>query len=78
MIEVEDLVVRYPYESLDPRFTVRDTLEEPMRIHRLGGSGRKRRGHAAASRSSCRVEDPLLHQAKDARAADHRAACLFV
>ncbi len=32
------IIYQDPYESLDPRFTVRDTIEEPMRIHRIGGS----------------------------------------
>jgi peptide/nickel transport system ATP-binding protein len=31
-----------PYESLDPRLTVRGTIEEPLLIHRLGGSKRER------------------------------------
>ncbi len=30
------------YESLDPRLTVRGTIEEPLLIHRLGGSKRER------------------------------------
>jgi peptide/nickel transport system ATP-binding protein len=36
------LVYQDPYESLDPRFRVRKTVEEPMVIHRLGGSKRER------------------------------------
>ena len=36
------LVYQDPYESLDPRFRVRKTVEEPMVIHRLGGSKRGR------------------------------------
>lgn len=31
-----------PYESLDVRFTVADTLEEPLLIHRVGGSRAER------------------------------------
>lgn len=31
-----------PYESLDVRFTVADTLEEPLLIHRVGGNRRER------------------------------------
>ena len=31
-----------PYESLDVRFTVADTLEEPLLIHRRGGDRRQR------------------------------------
>lgn len=32
------LIYQDPYESLDPRFRVRDTVEEPLIIHRAGGS----------------------------------------
>jgi oligopeptide/dipeptide ABC transporter ATP-binding protein len=37
------MIYQDPYESLDPRFTVQDAVEEPMLIHGLGGSrtGRK-------------------------------------
>ena len=43
-----------PYESLDPRFRVRQTIEEPMLIHhvggdRAGGSSRWRRRSPAWS-----------------------------
>jgi len=31
-----------PYESLDVRFTVADTIEEPLLIHRVGGSRAER------------------------------------
>ncbi|MEI7759896.1 MAG: ABC transporter ATP-binding protein [Thermoleophilia bacterium] len=29
------IIYQDPYESLDPRFTVRDTIEEPIRVHSL-------------------------------------------
>src|SRR3954465_5977448 len=29
------IIYQDPYESLDPRFTVRDTIEEPIRVHGL-------------------------------------------
>ncbi|HEY2552066.1 MAG TPA: ABC transporter ATP-binding protein [Streptosporangiaceae bacterium] len=32
-----------PYESLDPRFRVRQIVEEPLLVHGLGGSRRERR-----------------------------------
>jgi oligopeptide/dipeptide ABC transporter ATP-binding protein len=32
------MIYQDPYESLDPRFTVRDTVEEPLAVHRIGGS----------------------------------------
>lgn len=37
------IVFQDPYESLDPRFTVEDTLLEPLLVHRLGTSGTDRR-----------------------------------
>ncbi len=37
------LVFQDPYESLNPRFTVAQTVEEPLVIHRLGGATERRR-----------------------------------
>jgi oligopeptide/dipeptide ABC transporter ATP-binding protein len=36
------LIFQDPYESLDPRFRVRATVEEPLLIHGEGGSGEER------------------------------------
>jgi peptide/nickel transport system ATP-binding protein len=36
------MIYQDPYESLDPRFTVRQTLEEPLLVHRIGGSRQAR------------------------------------
>jgi oligopeptide/dipeptide ABC transporter ATP-binding protein len=36
------IVYQDPYESLDPRLTVRKTVEEPLVIHRTGGSRAER------------------------------------
>jgi len=36
------VVYQDPYESLDPRFRVRGVVEEPLLIHRLGGSKSER------------------------------------
>jgi peptide/nickel transport system ATP-binding protein len=36
------MIYQDPYESLDPRFTVRDTVEEPLLVHGIGGSKRDR------------------------------------
>ncbi len=32
------MIYQDPYESLDPRFTVRDTIEEPMLVHKMAGT----------------------------------------
>ena len=46
------VVYQDPYESLDPRFRVRGVVEEPLLIHRLGGSKKERaeRVHEAMRR----------------------------
>ena len=46
------IVYQDPYESLDPRLTVRAAVEEPLRIHRVGGSKAERadRVHDALER----------------------------
>jgi peptide/nickel transport system ATP-binding protein len=36
------IIYQDPYESLDPRLTVRSTVEEPLLIHRAAGSKRER------------------------------------
>lgn len=37
------IIYQDPYESLDPRFRVRDAVEEPLIIHGIGGSKEERR-----------------------------------
>lgn len=37
------IIYQDPYESLDPRFRVRDAVEEPLIIHSIGGSKDERR-----------------------------------
>jgi peptide/nickel transport system ATP-binding protein len=41
------IVFQDPYEALDPRHRVRDLVAEPLRVHRVGGSGDGRRGRVA-------------------------------
>jgi peptide/nickel transport system ATP-binding protein len=36
------IIYQDPYESLDPRYRVRDTVAEPLLIHRIGSSGKER------------------------------------
>ncbi len=44
------LIFQDPYESLDPRFRVRDTVEEPLRVHGVAGGADER---------SARIRDAL-------------------
>jgi peptide/nickel transport system ATP-binding protein len=37
------MVYQDPYESLDPRFRIRETIEEPLLVHRVGGTAIERR-----------------------------------
>jgi oligopeptide/dipeptide ABC transporter ATP-binding protein len=43
------MIYQDPYESLDPRFRVRQTVEEPMLVHGIGGSRAERRPLIAAA-----------------------------
>ena len=36
------MIYQDPYESLDPRFTVRDAVEEPLVVHGIAGSRQER------------------------------------
>jgi oligopeptide/dipeptide ABC transporter ATP-binding protein len=40
------MIYQDPYESLDPRFRVRATMEEPMQVHGIGSSRAERRALA--------------------------------
>jgi peptide/nickel transport system ATP-binding protein len=42
------MIYQDPYESLDERFRVRQTLEEPLRIHGIGDAASRRRAAAEA------------------------------
>ena len=46
------IIYQDPYESLDPRFPVRDTVEEPLLIHGVGRLAGRARGSWCARRSS--------------------------
>src|SRR5262249_32688786 len=43
------LIFQDPYESLDPRFRVGAIVEEPLLIHRSGGSRKERRSHVVTA-----------------------------
>jgi peptide/nickel transport system ATP-binding protein len=40
------MIYQDPYESLDPRFRVRESVEEPMLVHGIGGSRAEREAQA--------------------------------
>ena len=40
------MIYQDPYESLDPRFRVRESVEEPMLVHGIGGSRAEREAKA--------------------------------
>src|SRR5439155_3515789 len=50
-----------PYESLDPRFRVRQTIEEPMLIHRVGGSKGDREGRVREALVRAGMTPPDLY-----------------
>lgn len=47
-----------PYEALDVRFTVGDTLEEPLAIHRVGRTRAERRARAISALESVGLTPP--------------------
>jgi oligopeptide/dipeptide ABC transporter ATP-binding protein len=46
------MIYQDPYGSLDPRFRVRDTVEEPLLVHGIGASSRERRDLVVAALES--------------------------
>ncbi|WP_066951020.1 ABC transporter ATP-binding protein [Microtetraspora fusca] len=56
------MVLQDPYGSLDPRCTVASIVEEPLLIHRLGGSAEQRRAKAvdALERAGLRPAETFL------------------
>jgi oligopeptide/dipeptide ABC transporter ATP-binding protein len=56
------MIYQDPYESLDPRFRVRATMEEPMAVHGIGASRAERRALAAQAleRSGLAPPDAFL------------------
>jgi oligopeptide/dipeptide ABC transporter ATP-binding protein len=54
------IIYQDPYESLDPRLTVHGTIEEPLRIHRVGGSKRERAGLVRDALSRVELTPPEL------------------
>jgi peptide/nickel transport system ATP-binding protein len=55
------IIYQDPYESLDPRFRVRDTVAEPLRIHRLGGSAPERDARVVEALEHAGLRPPQLY-----------------
>jgi oligopeptide/dipeptide ABC transporter ATP-binding protein len=55
------VVYQDPYESLDPRFRVRDVVEEPLLIHSLGGSKTDRSARVREALSRVELSPPELY-----------------
>ncbi|MEQ1804101.1 MAG: dipeptide ABC transporter ATP-binding protein [Burkholderiaceae bacterium] len=56
------VVFQNPYASLNPRFTVMQTLVEPMLIHGIGSSGADREARARALLAKVGLPDSALHK----------------
>jgi peptide/nickel transport system ATP-binding protein len=54
------IVYQDPYESLDPRLTVRAAVEEPLRIHRVGGSKQERKERVREALQRVELTPPEL------------------
>jgi oligopeptide/dipeptide ABC transporter ATP-binding protein len=55
------IIFQDPYESLDPRFRVRDTVEEPLRIHGIGSSAADRRERVLEGLTRAGLTPPDLY-----------------
>jgi peptide/nickel transport system ATP-binding protein len=58
------MIYQDPYESLDPRFRVKDAIEEPMLVHSIGGSraGRRQLIIAALDRAGLSPAEQYLER----------------
>ncbi len=56
------VVFQNPYASLNPRFTVGQTLIEPMTIHRIGRDAAEREARARALLDKVGLEDAAMHK----------------
>jgi oligopeptide/dipeptide ABC transporter ATP-binding protein len=55
------MIYQDPYESLDPRFRVRTTVEEPMLVHGIGGSGKERSQRVLQALERAELSPPDLY-----------------
>jgi peptide/nickel transport system ATP-binding protein len=56
------VVFQNPYASLNPRFTIGQTLVEPMAIHGVGADDAERRARAAALLVKVGLDDSAVHK----------------
>jgi peptide/nickel transport system ATP-binding protein len=54
------MIYQDPYESLDPRFRVRQAVEEPMLVHGIGGSRAERRERVIDAMRRAELSPPEL------------------
>ena len=54
------LIFQDPYESLDPRFRVRDTVEEPLRVHGVAGGADEREARVRDALTRAGLTPPEL------------------
>jgi peptide/nickel transport system ATP-binding protein len=55
------MIYQDPYESLDPRFRVSQAIEEPMLVHRVGGSRAQRRERVLDAMRRAELSPPELY-----------------
>ena len=55
------MIYQDPYESLDPRFRVRATVEEPLQVHGLGGTKDERRTRVLDALSRAGLMPPEMY-----------------
>jgi peptide/nickel transport system ATP-binding protein len=55
------IIYQDPYESLDPRYTVRDTVAEPLLIHGIGGSAAERDAQTVQALVQAGLQPPELY-----------------
>jgi peptide/nickel transport system ATP-binding protein len=56
------VVFQNPYASLNPRFTIGQTLTEPMAIHGIGADGAERERRARALLDKVGLDDSAMHK----------------
>ncbi len=55
------MIYQDPYESLDPRFRVRQAVEEPLLVHGIGGSKAERRERVVDAMRRAELSPPELY-----------------